>query len=126
MWRAWATHNWNIGFRDAYVVSVKAGLGATVLAAITTFASALVVGLLFGEVGSVGEKGLVTLGSAVGIVSWLYLHANALLTAASSTHMRNVLDYHSLSLSWNVLGWIAAALGVMCLVLLLVLGVIYW
>ena len=88
-WRARVLRNWSINYKDAYFVSIKAGLVALVVADVIISAIffsgnptvAMLCGILFGS------------------VSWWFAHSNALLKLAGPSSLLSAKDARSISAS---------------------------
>lgn len=90
-WRSQKHKNWNIGYKDAFFVSIKAGVVALIVIDISILAGALS-----------GRPAIITLvmllGFLLGLVSWWLTHSNALLKLASSSGMLSIKDARSISM----------------------------
>jgi hypothetical protein len=112
-WRAQKLRDWRINYKDAYFVSIKAGVIALIVVDVGIFAGALsgnptvaTVGILFGF--------------PLGLVSWWLAHSNALLKLADSSSMLTVKDARSISS--QVFGYLLAVAIVVALGIELVRG----
>jgi len=91
-WRARVLRNWSINYKDAYFVSIKAGLVAVIVA------DAVISAFFFS-----GNRTMVTVGILCGIlfgsVSWWSAHSNALLKLAGPSSLFSAKDTRSISAS---------------------------
>ena len=76
LWRARKLKNWSIRYKDAYFVSLKAGLIGLV------FADAAVLAVAFA--GNTSEDLLKYVGLLFGVVAWWFAHSSALLKLAGT------------------------------------------
>ncbi len=111
-WRARKLKNWSIGYKVAYVVSIKAGLIAVVLSFVVQLGIVL---LLPPDVAPLDQ----VVGFIVALSSWWLVHSNALLKLSGPHGLLSVSDARSISS--NVLGFIfivgfTASLGIFLLV----------
>ncbi len=114
IWRALKLRNWVIHYRNAYVVSIKAGFVAVVCADVATIAVALV--------GGTNDKLLDNVGLLFGLVGWWFMHSSALIKLAGSANPITVKDARALSasvFSFGILFFLAIGVGVLLIFLAL-------
>ena len=114
LWRARKLKSWAIRYKDAYIVSLKAGIIGLV------FADAAVVAVAFA--GGASEDLLIYVGLLFGIVAWWFAHSNALLKLASTSFALTVKDARAISAS--VFGYLFGALFALGLVVVLIVLVV--
>ena len=117
LWRARKLKSWAIRYKDAYIVSLKAGIIGLV------FADAAVVAVAFA--GGASEDLLKYVGLLFGIGAWWFAHSNALLKLASTSFTLTVKDARAISAS--VFGYLFGALfalGLIVVLIVLVVGAI--
>ena len=111
-WRARKIKAWAINFKQAYFLSLKAGLVALVVGDAAVFA------ITFS--GSSSEDLLKYVGLLFGLVSWWFTHSNALLKLAGPSLPLTVKEARAISAS--VFGYLFGALFALSLVLVLLLS----
>lgn len=111
-WRARKLSNWSIGYKDAYIISIKAGFISFVFADVATFAAALS--------GNPNEELLKSVGFLFGLVAWWFAHSNGLFKLAGPSNLLSPKDARAISTS--VFGYLIGGLFALSLLLLLVIG----
>jgi len=89
LWRARKRQNWIIPYKDAYVVSLKAGFSSLVIANVAIIAVAYS--------GIENEDLFKHVALLFGVGAWWFVHTNALLRFASITTTLTVKDAKALS-----------------------------
>lgn len=113
-WRARKLRGWEIRYRDAYVVSIKAGFLALIFGELAAFA------VLF--TGNNDAEVLKSVGMVFGLVTWWFAHSNALLKLAGPSSLLSPQDARALSAS--VFGYLFG--GIFCFALgILLLALLY-
>lgn len=95
-WRARKLKHWSIRYKDAYLVSIKAGLIAAVLSFVVTLGILL---LVPADVDPLAQL----VGLIVALLSWWLAHSNALLKLSGPHSLLSVSDARAISSS--VLGF---------------------
>jgi len=113
-WRARKLKHWNIRYKDAYLVSIKAGFIAAVLSLAVTLGIVLLVPLDADAVDVLSRL----VGVVVALLSWWLAHSNALLKLSGPHGLLSVNEARSIS--GSVLGFMfivvfGAVLGVVLL-----------
>lgn len=114
LWRARKLRGWFIRYKDAYVVSLKAGFIAVV------FGDAAVLAVAFA--GGTSEDLLKSVGFLFGVVAWWFGHSSALLKLAGTSMPLTVKDARAISAS--VFGYLFGALFVLSLVGVLIVVIV--
>lgn len=114
LWRARTLRSWAIRYKDAYVVSIKAGFIALVFGN----AAALAVAVAGGS----SEELLKSIGLLFGVVSWWFAHSSALLKLAGTSTPLTVKDARAISAS--VFGYLFGGLFALALVVVLIAAVV--
>lgn len=117
-WRARALENWNIRYRTAYFVSLKAGLIGT------GFAWATALAVVFAGIGSTNPLG--QLATGLGMAAWWFAHSNALIKLAARNSIPLTVE-EARAISTSVIGYLLVALLPLLIALVIglkVLGVI--
>lgn len=113
-WRARELRNWSIGYKDAYIISIKAGFVSFVTADVAVLAAALS--------GSADEELLKSVGLLFGLVTWWFAHSSGLLKLAGQSVLLTVKDARSISTS--VFGHLLVGAIVLSLGLLLIVSLV--
>ena len=114
LWRARKLKSWAIRYKDAYVVSLKAGIIGLV------FANAAVLAVAFA--GGASDDLLKYVGMLFGIVAWWFAHSSALLKLAGTSMMLTAKDARAISA--NVFGYLLGALFALSLIVVLIVLVV--
>ncbi|MEW5792641.1 MAG: hypothetical protein ACOY4L_00670 [Pseudomonadota bacterium] len=113
-WRARKLRNLSIRYKDAYLVSIKAGLVALVVGDLAVLAVAFS--------GNSNEQLLNSVGLLFGVTSWWFAHSNGLLKLAGQSSLPSPKDARAISAS--VFGYWIGGLFALSLVLLLGIGLV--
>lgn len=114
LWRARKLKSWAIRYKDAYVVSLKAGLIGLV------FADAAIFTVAFA--GNTSEDLMKYVGLLFGVVAWWFAHSSALLKLAGTSKPLTVKDARAISAS--VFGYLFGALFALALIVALIAAVV--
>ncbi len=110
LWRARKLKGWVIRYKDAYIVSLKAGFWGLV------FGDAAVLAVAFA--GGTSEDLFKYVGLLFGVVAWWFAHSNALLKLAGTSTPLTVKDARAISAS--VFGYLFGALFALALVVVVI------
>jgi hypothetical protein len=114
LWRARKLKSWAIRYKDAYVVSLKAGFIGVV------FAEAGVLAVAFS--GTTSEDLLKNVGLLFGIVAWWFAHSSALLKLAGTSTPLTVKDARAISAS--VFAYLFGTVFALAIILLLIIALV--
>ena len=103
-----------IRYKDAYVVSIKAGFIALV------FGNAAVLAVALG--GAVSEELFKSIGLLFGVVSWWFAHSSALLKLAGTSTPLTVKDARAISAS--VFGYLFGGVFALALAIVLIAALV--
>jgi hypothetical protein len=114
LWRARKLKNWAIRYKDAYAVSLKAGL----IGLVSADAAILAVAFL----GNTSEDLLKYVGLLFGVVAWWFAHSSALLKLPGALALLTVKDARAISAS--VFGFLFGAYFALALIVMLIVAVV--
>ena len=114
LWRARKLKSWAIRYKNAYVVSLKAGFIGVV------FADAAVLAIAFS--GTATEDLLKYVGLLFGIVAWWFAHSSALLKLAGTSTPLTVKDARAISAS--VFAYLFGTVFALAIILVLIMAVV--